>query len=153
MLQATQERRFYFNQRDFVLERGFYENETFRKCLPELVHFDDNAHGQVVSRNGYRFPPYLALDRGITLKGWLQVRRNPSTMLGMAVEVLELLMILHDSGYVHRDLKPENLLFVFHTQQWRLLDIGIATTAGVGSSTLCSTIAMLMTCHEGRPLV
>jgi serine/threonine protein kinase len=94
------------------------------------VHTTDNADGRIVSRNGYRFPPFMALDRGFTLKEWLEVQRNPSKMLGMAVEVLELLALLHDSNYVHRDLKPENLLLVSHTDQWRLLDFGIATTSG-----------------------
>jgi hypothetical protein len=118
------------NQRDYLLEAGFYENEVFRKCLPELMHTTDNADGHIVSRKGYRFPPYMALDRGITLKEWLKVERKPVTLLAMATEVLELLPLLHDSGYVHRDLKPENLLLVFHTHQWRLLDFGIAATTG-----------------------
>jgi serine/threonine protein kinase len=76
----------------------------------------------------------MVLDRGVTLKDWLKVKRNPSLVLGMIVEVLELLEQLHSSGFVHRDLKPDNLLFVLHTQQWRLLDFGIAATAGAEDS-------------------
>jgi serine/threonine protein kinase len=123
--------RFFFREKDFWLERGFYDNEAFRKCLPELLHADDNAQGQVVSRNGYRFPPFMALDRGVTLKEWLQEDRLASSVLAMAGEVLALLAVLHASGHVHRDLKPDNLLFVFDNQKWRLLDFGIVASTGV----------------------
>jgi serine/threonine protein kinase len=126
--------RFFLDKRDYVLESSFYENKTFRACLPGLAHATDNADGSVVSRNGYRFPPFMVLDRGVTLKEWLKVKRNPSLVLGMVVEVLELLEHLHSSGIVHRDLKPDNVLFVLQTQEWRLLDFGIATTAGAEDS-------------------
>jgi serine/threonine protein kinase len=106
--------RFFFRERDYHLEKGFYDNEAFRKCLPHLTHADDNSHGKLVSRNGYRFPPFMALDRGITLKEWLEEERYSSSVLAMAGEVLALLTTLHASGHVHRDLKPANLLFVFH---------------------------------------
>jgi serine/threonine protein kinase len=129
--------RFFFNKRDYLVETSFYENKAFRQCLPELAHASDNKDGRVVSRSGYRFPPFMVLDRGVTLKDWLKVKRNPSAVLAMIGEVLELLQQLHGSGYVHRDLKPENLLFVFHTQQWRLLDFGIAATSGVEPVELC----------------
>jgi serine/threonine protein kinase len=84
-----------------------------------------------VSRSGYRFPPFLALDRGITLTDWLEEDRLASAVLAMAGEVVELLALLHNSGHVHRDLKPENLLFVFNNQKWRLIDFGIVTPTGL----------------------
>jgi hypothetical protein len=122
--------RFFLQEDDYYLERGFYDNEAFCKCLPHLTHADDNAHGRIVSRNGYRFPPFMALDRGVTLKEWLKEERYASSVLAMAGEVLSLLRTLHASGHVHRDLKPDNLLFVFHNQKWRLLDFGIVQTTG-----------------------
>jgi serine/threonine protein kinase len=126
--------------RDFNLEAKFYQNETFKKCLPELIQASDNVDGPIVSRSGYRFPPFMALDRGITLSDWKKVKRGPSAVLAMVVEVLDLLVLLHTSGHVHRDLKPENLLMVFHTHQWKLLDFGIATTAGTPPPPLLKTM-------------
>jgi serine/threonine protein kinase len=73
----------------------------------------------------------MALDRGITLKDWLQEDRFASSVLAMAGEVLALLVVLHASGHVHRDLKPDNLLFIFHNQKWCLLDFGIVASTGV----------------------
>jgi hypothetical protein len=134
-------RRFFLHQTDYLLERGFYDSATFAQCMPQLMHADDNAKGTIVSRSGYRFPPFLVLDRGVTLTQWLDVKRFPSAMWAMAAEVLELLALLHQSGSVHRDLKPENVLFIFHTQQWRLLDFGIA--ANVGMDPLSILISML----------
>jgi hypothetical protein len=138
--------RFFLTKRDFLLEIGFCENSAFRQCLPELAYATDNEDGRVVSRSGYRFPPFLVLDRGVTLVDWLHVKRNPSAVLGMAIDVLELLEHLHSSGFVHRDLKPDNLIFILHTQQWRLLDFGITATAGANlgykhSGTLMYTAA------------
>jgi serine/threonine protein kinase len=122
--------RFFFREHDFHRETGFYENGAFSECLPQLMCASDNASGSVVSCSGYRFPPFIALDRGVTLQNWLEVKRLASAVLAMAGEVLELLSTLHKHGFVHRDLKPENILFVFHSQQWRLLDFGIASPVG-----------------------
>lgn len=122
--------RFFLHEKDFELEEGFYKNEIFRECLPDLLHADDNADGSIVSRSGYRFPPFMALDRGVTLSEWLELGRLPAAVLAMTAELLHMLTLLHSSKFVHRDLKPANLLFVFHSQQWRLLDFGVAAPVG-----------------------
>jgi serine/threonine protein kinase len=123
--------RFFTSMQDFLLERSFYQNETFRHCLPEVVQASENGNGCLISRSGFRFPPFLALDRGVTLNAWMTSQRGPSSVLAMIAEVLELLVLLHSSSYVHRDLKPDNLLLVLHTQKWKLMDFGIATASGV----------------------
>jgi serine/threonine protein kinase len=115
---------------DFVHELSFYKNVTYRKCLPRFDQAFDNADGRLQSRSGYCFPPFIALDRGITLEDWLECDRNASSILAMAVEIVELLAQLHAAGSVHRDLKPQNVLFVLSDQKWRLLDFGIAQKTG-----------------------
>ena len=109
---------------------AFYEKSIFRACLPELLMATDNATRQHVSRSGYAFPPFMVLDRGITLAEWSKSERSHSAVLSMAAEVLRLLELLHRAGSVHRDIKPANLLLIMHTQHWRLLDFGIAAPAG-----------------------
>jgi serine/threonine protein kinase len=73
----------------------------------------------------------MVLDRGLPLDQWIKSKRSPNAVLAMAAEVLELLSVLHRAGAVHRDIKPSNLLLMLQTQEWRLLDFGIAETVGV----------------------
>ena len=122
--------RFFHSREDFEIEQRIYEDRTFRACLPELILANDNARGDVQSHSGYTFPPFLVMDRGITLDQWLEVPRSPGAVLVMATEVAELLATLHAGGTVHRDIKPGNLLLVLRTQKWRLLDFGIAAPVG-----------------------
>ena len=94
---------------------------------------------------GYAYPPFLVTDRGITLTQWLTRPRPPAAILAMAVEVAELLAVLHRAGMVHRDIKPANVLLVTHTQQWRLLDVGIAVHRCAPGPQMC--IATVQTIH------
>ena len=126
--------RFFVDHTAFDCESAFYEQETYRACLPGLVRAASNADGAVASPDGYPFPPFMVLDRGVTLSQWLDDPRSPGAILVMAAEVLELLVTLHASGMVHRDIKPENLLLVLHKLKWRLLDFGIVAPVGASVS-------------------
>jgi serine/threonine protein kinase len=122
--------RFFLHENDYELEVGFYKHVVFCKCLPDLLQTHDNADGSIVSRSGYRFPPFMVLDRGLTLSQWLELDRLPAAVLAMTADLLHMLALLHSCKLVHRDLKPDNLLFVVHSQQWRLLDFGVAAPVG-----------------------
>jgi serine/threonine protein kinase len=98
------------------------------------------------------FPPFMALVRGVTLKEWLNNLQNAPTILGMAVDVLELLARLHDSGYVHRDLKPDNILYEIHTHRWRLLDFGIAETTGTETNLVQADRFQTKACRCEAPI-
>ena len=120
--------RFFYSQDAFRRETSFYERDAFRKCLPELL--TTSATANATAPPGSALPPFIVLDRGLTLTEWMKTPRVPSAILAMATDIATLLGTLHASGSVHRDLKPENLLLVMHTQTWRLLDLGIAATVG-----------------------
>ena len=122
--------RFFLSVADFEKESACYLQDVFRACLPGLQQATLNADQAIVSRTGYPFPPFMVLDRGVTLSQWLEDSRSPSAVLTMASEVLELLAKLHASGTVHRDIKPANLIFVLHSLRWRLLDFGIVAPVG-----------------------
>lgn len=122
--------RFFLSEEDYTRETAFYERDEYRACLPGLKRATTNADCAVVSRSGQAFPPFMVVDHGVTLAQWLLAPRSPSAVLTMALEVLDLLKTLHESGTVHRDIKPHSLLFVLHTLSWRLVDFDIAAPAG-----------------------
>jgi serine/threonine protein kinase len=110
----------------------------------------------VVSRSGYYFPPFIALDRGVTLKEWLKEDRPASAVLTMAEEVLRLLELLHASDHVHRDLKPDNLLHNMSNQKWCLLDFGIVARNGVLSIqtfALRQSVLVVLSLFSSNPYV
>ena len=43
-------------------------------CVPKVYAASDNADGAMRSPSGYRFPPHVVMERGATLRQWLQVR-------------------------------------------------------------------------------
>ena len=76
--------RFFMRMEDYEFETRFYEQQLYRSCLPDIVQAYDNRDGAVVSRSGHPFPPFMILDRGITLQDWLKVERSMSAVLAMA---------------------------------------------------------------------
>jgi serine/threonine protein kinase len=111
---------------------ALYRDPPLRSVLPDLLHADDNAHGTVRSKGGsYKVPPFMVLERGITLRVWRVRPRNFFEVSTMLDSVARLLATLHNSGRLHRDLKPDNVLYLMQTTEWRLLDLGIAAPTGV----------------------
>ena len=110
------------------MEVAAYRNAAIKGVLPPL--FDANGPGAVRSRIGYVFPAYMVMERGMTLAEWLQTRRDPLGILSMFKDLAVLLATLHGAGQVHRDLKPENILSMLQSQEWKLIDFGIAAQIG-----------------------
>ena len=59
--------RFFTHTDDFNLEVELYGNELIRETLPELIHATANADGSVRSRSGFKFPPFMVLERGASM--------------------------------------------------------------------------------------
>lgn len=106
-----------------------------------------NADGAVRSASGMPLPPFIVLERGVTLTEWARHERKAMQVIGMVEAVADLLVALHGSGRVHRDVKPDNVLLMLHTQMWRLLDMGIVAT--VGASVLCIAAGARWLQHRG----
>ena len=60
----------------------------------------------------------------------MQTPRAFPAVLHMFHDLAQQLATLHGGGYVHRDLKPDNTLWLLQTQEWRLIDFGIAAPIG-----------------------
>ena len=86
--------------------------------------------------------------RGMVLSDWGMAPRKPMEVMVMVEALAELVSTLHSRGRVHRDLKPDNVLYLMHSAVWRLLDMGIAATAGaIRHAALVSIVpAMSITC-------
>jgi hypothetical protein len=131
---ACARRRLFHRRDEFEAEVALYRNPVLRRVLPELRRASDNGDGAVRSRSGYVFPPFFILERGITLREWRQQERGRHEVSIMVEQVAQLLAVLHAASYVHRDIKGDNMLYLLHSMQWRLLDLGIVARAGACSA-------------------
>lgn len=121
--------RFFLRREDWVREFAFYESDGIRDALPALHAAAD--HGKNArSQDAHVYPPYLVVERGTCLTEWLRSQRSSEAVHAMVLDVAAQLAKVHDAGLVHRDIKPGNVLFMLRTQAWRLIDFGIAATAG-----------------------
>jgi serine/threonine protein kinase len=121
--------RFFHKQRDYEIEEGMYNAPAIKPLLPDL-YASGNGNGAVRSRDGFPFPPFLVMERGMTLAEWLQKPRDSLAIFSMFKDCAELLAKLHDAEQAHRDLKPDNVLLMLHSQSWRLIDFGIGAPLG-----------------------
>ena len=146
--------RFFPSLADYECECALYSRPKLAHVLPALVQAVPNHDQTVRSRSGYAFPPFIVMDRGVTLHAWKETHRRFPAVLGMALELAELLATLHEAGQVHRDLKPANVLLSMHTQEWRLLDLGSAATIGARihpAGLACVYADVLPHCQAARP--
>jgi serine/threonine protein kinase len=121
----------FMDRDEFEEEVALYRMPALAIIMPPLFHADDNAAGAVRSRSGYTFPPFLVLERGTTLRQWLQEDRNFFEVTTMVEALARLLDSLHAAGYVHRDVKPDNVVLLMQSTKWRMLDLGICARIGV----------------------
>jgi serine/threonine protein kinase len=108
-----------------------YSEPAVKPVLPQLFASSDNADKAVSFQGAFVFPPFLVMERGITLAKWLQEPRSSLAVLSMFSDFAALLAIVHAANYAHRDLKPDNMLLMMQTQAWKLIDFGIAARIGV----------------------
>ena len=122
--------RVFCSERDFDVELLQYRDPLLRQCLPQLLASDRNTDGTACGSDGFKFPPYLVLERGITLAEWNRQRRGSLEVMVLVEALAALLSKLHEHGVVHRDVKPGNVLYLTMSTTWRLMDMGITAAAG-----------------------
>jgi hypothetical protein len=88
-----------------------------------------SLQGVAVTEEGWRFPPFIVVERGESLDEW-QARIQPDfpTTLQVLSHLVERVSTLHALGVVHRDLKPGNVLWRPRQHSWTLIDFGCAAT-------------------------
>jgi hypothetical protein len=69
-------RRFYYTREDFEVEVALLRRRAELPCVPKLFDVSDNADRRLRSPSGYAFPPYVVMERGATMREWLEVRRS-----------------------------------------------------------------------------
>ena len=98
---------FYSNDTEgFERENALYRHPQIRETLPPVHGGSSNHDGATRSPSGFVFPPYLILERGVSLSEWLLQPRSSLSVLNMFFDVTKQLVRLHRAGHAHRDLKP-----------------------------------------------
>lgn len=58
---------FFTNPKAFQAELELYNEPTLQKLMPQRHEVFGNEDGTFVSPSGYRFPPFIVLERGESL--------------------------------------------------------------------------------------
>ena len=69
-------RRVFCDTSAFSEEVAQYQDPVLKRCLPDLVAASANENGTVRSTQGFVFPPYLVIERGMPLTDWMMQRRG-----------------------------------------------------------------------------
>ena len=64
--------KFYYVKRDYDIEMRLLARRAELPCVPQVFAASDNADGALRSPSGWPFPPYVVMERGATLREWLQ---------------------------------------------------------------------------------
>jgi eukaryotic-like serine/threonine-protein kinase len=87
---------------------------------------------------------FLAMEclRGVSLQGWLERGRKPSTDLVLRIgrEIASGLAAAHRKGLVHRDIKPANIWLEAPSGRVNILDFGMARSERDASITRAGTV-------------
>ena len=88
--------------------------------------------GVAVTEEGWRFPPFIVVERGESLDEWrLRIQPDFPTIVQVLSHVTERVKTMHDLGLIHRDLKPGNVLWRPGQHSWTLIDFGCAAKTGM----------------------
>jgi serine/threonine protein kinase len=137
--------KFFLDPTAFQREAELYRNEDLKDLMPATEEMYDNRDKRFTACDGYAFPPFIVIARGMTLEHWLHdydskpthLRRpHISDVFHVLKHVATRLVMMHSLGLVHRDLKPSNILSVPQRIQWTLIDFGF--TARKGALERCS---------------
>eukprot|EP00892_Ulva_mutabilis_P000463 jgi/Ulvmu1/10417/UM062_0013.1 len=119
--------KFFVNSRAFECERELYSQEHLRGMMPAVSLMHSNSDGTVVTDEGWRFPPFIVVERGESLDEWqAHVKPDFATVVQVLSHICERVKTLHDAGVAHRDLKPGNVLWRPKHYSWTLIDFGCA---------------------------
>jgi serine/threonine protein kinase len=87
---------------------------------------------------------FLAMEclRGVSLQGWLERGRKPSTDLELRIgrEIATGLAAAHRNGLLHRDIKPANIWLEAPSGRVKILDFGMARSERDASITHAGTV-------------
>jgi hypothetical protein len=82
------------------------------------------------SPDGFVFPPFIMLERGVPLGAWRTAPHTVKDVAGMLFDVANHLMSLHSQGRVHARLSAENVVWCAASGAWRLLKVENSVPAG-----------------------
>lgn len=94
--------------------------------------------------------PYIIMEvlKGESLSARLarQKRLSPPVAARLLVQICKALRAAHDAGLVHRDLKPGNIFLALKDEEEvvKILDFGIAKSAGLGEASLETATGMML---------
>jgi hypothetical protein len=89
--------KFFFTTSDFHMETDLYRHPLIRETLPRLVYANENANGKHCSTSGFPFPPYMVLERGMSLAECAAATSSLSVCLSSSSIIVSAEAPSHDS--------------------------------------------------------
>ncbi len=139
-----------------LIKEEFIFDAVYRKrFLDEGQIIDNLDHPHIVKvydRGEHNHNLFIAMEllEGQTIEQVLQEKGalSPGESLGIVLQILDALSVIHNAGIVHRDLKPGNIMLVKREEKEnfvKILDFGLAKTqslsrvteSGIVVGTLC----------------
>jgi hypothetical protein len=56
--------KFFLSHDAYENELQYYQDPGLREIMVPVVHFGGNENGEVCTRSGYAFPPFIVVERG-----------------------------------------------------------------------------------------
>lgn len=135
--------RFYLNNAEFKAAIEAHRDPVLSDILPPLLTASDKQP-PTTTPSGYTYPPYIAVERGTSLKEWPAETRSSRDILGLLEGLATALWGLHAAGFVHRDLRPANVVLLPSSNAWKMANANFVAAMGTLLSSLDACVHGLL---------
>jgi hypothetical protein len=125
--------RFFNSTNEMQASVSLHRRPLFANMLPPLIR-EHPEPSSTLQHDGQpvQCPAFLVRQQGITVRKWFSQtgKRSPAEVRDMLAGVSAHLAALHKQGMALGGLRADLVIFLEHTQEWRLLGLSRASSIG-----------------------